>query len=88
MENVFHSQQIHDVVEKAAKKFEIPENQIHPIKNYVKETETVLSMDILTLYNLQMVINMCYDSDRKPVQKIDPEDAKSETCRFSIQATD
>ena len=58
---VYRSSKVQEIVKKAATKFGIPVNQIFPIKNYECETESVLNIDILTLYNLKSMLDMCED---------------------------
>jgi len=51
----FLSKAVHEKVQEVSEKFGINENHIHPVRNYTKETEKDLGIDILMLLALQQI---------------------------------
>eukprot|EP00091_Calanus_sinicus_P011294 TRINITY_DN25603_c0_g1_i1.p1 TRINITY_DN25603_c0_g1~~TRINITY_DN25603_c0_g1_i1.p1 ORF type:complete len:161 (-),score=30.31 TRINITY_DN25603_c0_g1_i1:107-565(-) len=53
---VYHSRIVRQKVEEVGLKFGIPENMIFPLRNYCKEIEKELGIDILTLRTLRQIL--------------------------------
>eukprot|EP00092_Neocalanus_flemingeri_P016618 GFUD01017979.1.p1 GENE.GFUD01017979.1~~GFUD01017979.1.p1 ORF type:complete len:287 (-),score=66.81 GFUD01017979.1:202-1062(-) len=58
---VFLSKSVKEKVQEVSNKFGINENMIHPVRNYVDQTETELGIDILMLLALQQILRCAQD---------------------------
>ena len=58
-DTVFHSRRVYQVIKNVAWTFRVPSRNVFPLQNYESETEPVLQMDILSLYTMTRVLDMC-----------------------------
>ena len=55
---LFRSSAVKDAMEMCAAKFGIPQNQVYPLKNYHRETDPVLAIDVLALHTSLKLMDM------------------------------
>jgi len=87
--DVFHSKAIRDKVAEISNSFGIPENTIHPVRNYKTEIECVTDINILTLRALRQILRNSEDflTDKIEIERDNPNESELKKSNYKISGS-